>query len=106
VTELVVSELVTNAVRHGCGTRRYWVTFMCVGAGLMIRVVDDSMKLPHIPDHSNELLEGGHGIELVLRLTVDFLVVKVPDGKAVSATVPFLDPQSADVILSDAARAA
>lgn len=71
---LIVSELVTNAIRHAGG-----VTGLRVSAGVgvvEIAVRDASPSLPATAAHHEEWLPGGYGWPLVHRLaevTVDLL---------------------------------
>ncbi|MEU9594910.1 ATP-binding protein [Streptomyces sp. NPDC048219] len=85
---LVVSELVTNAIRHGGGL----TGFDCrtTGDGVWIAVHDNSAVIPRTvcafpTDHHGS----GYGWPLVARLTRDITVERRPEGgKTISALVP------------------
>lgn len=77
---LVVSELVTNAVRHAPGP--FVLELGPVPGGIEIAVRDTSSRLPHsrTPDHT-----GGRGWAIVQTLARRVRVVPCPDGKTVRA---------------------
>lgn len=77
---LVVSELVTNAVRHAPGSFVMELGLLPDGVGITVR--DTSPGLPRFrtPD-----LTGGRGWPLVQTLTRRVCVVPLPDGKAIHA---------------------
>ncbi|MEU6540401.1 ATP-binding protein [Streptomyces sp. NPDC047000] len=90
--QLVVSELVTNAVRHGAGLAGFeaWA----VPGGVRLAVHDNSDVVPEAAYGSGALpLEhrgNGYGWPLVIRLAREISVVRRPDGgKTVSVLVPF-----------------
>ncbi|WP_304455633.1 ATP-binding protein [Nocardiopsis sp. YSL2] len=76
---LVVSELVTNAVRHSASGSRYGRVRVTVevlpGQVVLVSVTDDGPRpgrttsLPRLPVHADELREGGHGLRLVNELS-------------------------------------
>ncbi|MFI6583125.1 ATP-binding protein [Embleya sp. NPDC050493] len=86
--ELIVSELVTNAVRHAPGP--------CV---LEIEDVDGEVRVTvhdTSPEHpvrraGDAYRPSGHGLELVRSLSTHLLVVDHHDGKAVTARIRYAD---------------
>ncbi|MET9735702.1 ATP-binding protein [Streptomyces sp. NPDC006458] len=88
---LVVSELVSNAVRHGGGLARFEVTL--VAEGVRLGVHDHSGTVPPaafghgtfpLPDAA-----GGFGWPLIIRLAREIHVERRPEGgKAISVLVP------------------
>ena len=84
---LVVSELVTNAVRHAGGVGTLRVTLL--GGALDIAVSDPSrvLPLPRIPDAQNGT--GGLGLHLVAALCGPLHITLDPgSGKTVHARLP------------------
>ncbi|WP_244375365.1 ATP-binding protein [Streptomyces ficellus] len=79
---LVVSELVTNVVRHAAGPCR--VDLELAGGMLEISVSDAYRAAPtaHAPDPGRV---GQHGLEIVLALCASVDVEPLPDGKRVRA---------------------
>ena len=61
--ELVVSELVSNAVEHGCGTVRLDVTFD--GYGLHGFVADGGDGFDYVPSSADIDTAGGRGLSIV-----------------------------------------
>ncbi|MFD3537657.1 ATP-binding protein [Streptomyces sp. NPDC058664] len=81
---LVTSELVTNALRHGGG-----ITGFGLGVGpdrMTVSVADASGDSP-LYELRDELLPGGYGWPIVLRLCREVTVDTHPDGKTIHATV-------------------
>ncbi|WP_330176812.1 ATP-binding protein [Streptomyces sp. NBC_01498] len=79
---LVVSELVTNAVRHTSG---WWRLHLTAGAGsLVVEIADSSPRLPEPrdPDFGGG---GGFGWHMVQRLASRVEVRALPGGKRVRA---------------------
>ncbi|UUU36423.1 ATP-binding protein [Streptomyces sp. CA-210063] len=88
---LVVSELVTNAVRHGGGVAGFDVTLTSEGVRLSVR--DHSAALPvgiHGPRVLPRADEGsGYGWPLINRLCSEVAVERrVAGGKTISVLVP------------------
>lgn len=67
--ELVVSELVTNAVRHGVGP--ITLTLSDTGAGIRVGVHDLGPRGPE-SRHPDLRSPGGRGLQVVDRLSVDW----------------------------------
>ena len=88
---LVVSELVTNAVRHGRPPVALWLRR--VGGGVRVDVHDESSAVGPAEGTSGWVradldAEGGRGLPLIDALSVDHGVDQVPhDGKQVWAVV-------------------
>ncbi len=78
--ELLVDELVANAVLHAGTTVR--VALRRVGRGVHVEVADDSRQLPHRKLLGVEAATG-RGLLLLDRLADDWGVVTAPAGKAV-----------------------
>ena len=87
--DLVVSELVTNALLHtGDGLTGAAATILLEldlsGGRLTCRVVDAS-PLPPMPEEATETAESGRGLILVEALASEWDWEELPDGKAVWA---------------------
>lgn len=82
---LVVSELVTNAVRHAGGVTGFRV---CARSGVVeIAVRDASPRLPAVRQHRDEWLPGGYGWPLVHRLAEVTVTVLGDGGKLIKALI-------------------
>lgn len=79
---LVVSELVTNAVRHTPGP--CVVTLTVSGTELMIEVADLSTS-PPLPEAHGPSRIGRHGLEIVVALCQSLTTHPAPSGKTVAA---------------------
>ncbi|MFI1568795.1 ATP-binding protein [Streptomyces sp. NPDC020490] len=88
---LVVSELVTNAIRHGDGLAGFDV--VAVPEGVRLTVHDNSDVVPGVAYGSGALPAGhhgsGYGWPLIIRLARD-IVIETRDGggKTISVLVP------------------
>ncbi|MFE2582717.1 SpoIIE family protein phosphatase [Streptomyces sp. NPDC059378] len=80
-TELVVSELVTNAIRHSAGPIRLR---LIRGHALVCEVFDGSATAPHLR-HARTTDEGGRGLLLVSQFADRWGTRFVPDGKIIWA---------------------
>ncbi|GAA2405472.1 SpoIIE family protein phosphatase [Streptomyces coeruleofuscus] len=80
-TELVVSELVTNAIRHATGPIRLRLVRE---RALVCEVLDSGATAPHLR-HPRTTDEGGRGLLLVSQLTQRWGTRFVPDGKIIWA---------------------
>ncbi len=95
VAELVVSELVTNAVRYAQGT----IGLRLVNErGLFIEVLDDSAALPRLR-HAEEDDERGRGLQVVSQLASRWGTRRAGTGKVVwaelAAPAPAITPAAA-----------
>jgi serine phosphatase RsbU (regulator of sigma subunit)/anti-sigma regulatory factor (Ser/Thr protein kinase) len=86
VAELVVSELVTNAVRYAQGTIGLRLVFE---GGLFIEVIDDSAAVPRLR-HADSDDERGRGLQVVSQLAHRWGTRRAGSGKVVwcELTVP------------------
>ncbi|CAL9316235.1 SpoIIE family protein phosphatase [Streptomyces sp. R02] len=88
-TELLVSELVTNAIRHASGRVRLRLirerTLVC-------EVLDGGASAPHLR-HPRAMDEGGRGLLLVSQLAERWGTRFVPDGKVIWAEQPLTPPR-------------
>ncbi|WP_078629092.1 SpoIIE family protein phosphatase/ATP-binding protein [Streptomyces sp. 142MFCol3.1] len=83
-TELVISELVTNAIRYGNGPIRVRVL---LDRTLICEVSDGSSTSPHLR-HAASMDEGGRGLFLVAQLAERWGTRYTPDGKVIWAEQP------------------
>jgi anti-sigma regulatory factor (Ser/Thr protein kinase) len=88
---LVVSELVTNAVRHTAG---WWRLRLTVGHDTLVVQMDDSSPLPPVPRQPDLAGGGGFGWHMVQRLAGRVEVRQFPYGKSILAT--WARPATAD----------
>jgi anti-sigma regulatory factor (Ser/Thr protein kinase) len=82
---LIVSELVTNALRHGLGD----VVVRCGlrdDGGVDVAVTDSGDELPTVMDRDPNRV-GGVGLHIVDRLSRTWGVASFPGGKTVWATI-------------------
>ncbi len=79
---LVVSELVTNAVRHAGGVTRFRLV---AGPGTVTVTVEDASATAPTLQRSSTGEPGGFGWQLVRELSEDVEVSTRPGGKTVSA---------------------
>ncbi|MGA5838516.1 SpoIIE family protein phosphatase [Streptomyces pseudogriseolus] len=88
-TELLVSELVTNAIRHASGRVQLRLirerTLVC-------EVLDGGASAPHLR-HPRAMDEGGRGLLLVSQLAERWGTRFVPDGKIIWAEQPLTTPR-------------
>jgi PAS domain S-box-containing protein len=89
-TELVVSELVTNAIRYSEGPIRLR---LIRERALICEVFDGGATAPHLR-HPRTTDEGGRGLLLVSQVTQRWGTRFVPDGKIIWAEQPLTDPLS------------
>ncbi|MEV7130749.1 ATP-binding protein [Streptomyces sp. NPDC093260] len=83
--QLVVSELVTNALRHAPGSGGLLLeVLMAAPARLRITVRDTSPRLPQ-PRDPDPRRVGGHGLRLITRLCARFDTSHHDGGKHVTA---------------------
>ncbi|MFB0614451.1 ATP-binding protein [Streptomyces sp. AGS-58] len=85
--QLVVSELLTNAAKHAPGPCALRLELLA--GALRVSVTDTSREpLRRRPRDPGRV--GGHGLHLVAMLSRGLEVTWLPQGKRVSAIVPFL----------------
>ena len=82
--ELVVDELVSNAVRHGVPP--YAVDLSCVDGVVLGEVIDASSLEPHLQDHPDE--HGGFGLRIVDACTTRWGFQVASPGKRVWFELP------------------
>lgn len=79
--QLLVSELVGNAIRHGAPPIE--VEVCCVGReSLQVRVRDSGTGVP-LPRDADSAAEGGRGLALVDLISTDWGTDRDPEGKTV-----------------------
>ncbi|MFE1442203.1 ATP-binding protein [Streptomyces sp. NPDC058739] len=82
---LVVTELVTNALRHGGGVTAFGV--LLDGDSLTLRVGDASPRLPLTVARTDPAAPGGFGWPLVQRLCRRVTVTVTENGKIIEAVM-------------------
>ncbi|ULR52264.1 ATP-binding protein [Streptomyces deccanensis] len=82
----VVSELVTNAVRHASGMTGFALR---AGQGTVEVLVEDASSVPPQPCPADPTQPGGFGWPLVRSLAIDVQVINHRSGKTVAARLPF-----------------
>ncbi|MGX1246206.1 serine phosphatase RsbU (regulator of sigma subunit)/anti-sigma regulatory factor (Ser/Thr protein kinase) [Streptomyces pseudovenezuelae] len=87
-TELIVSELVTNAIRHAVGPIRLR---LIRERSLICEVFDSGDTAPHLR-HPRTTDEGGRGLLLVSQFARRWGTRFVPEGKVIWAEQPLADP--------------
>lgn len=87
-TELIVSELVTNAIRHAAGPVRLR---LIRERALVCEVFDGGATTPHLR-HPRAMDEGGRGLLLVSQLAQQWGTRFVPDGKVIWAEQSLTGP--------------
>ncbi|MEU2233834.1 ATP-binding protein [Streptomyces vietnamensis] len=92
LAQLVVSELVTNAIRHTAGPCRLLLE---LGPGVLeISVFDQEAAAP-VPRGHDPRRIGQHGVEIVVAVCESLTVEPAPEGKRVRARLSLL-PEHAD----------
>ncbi|MGW1194797.1 SpoIIE family protein phosphatase [Streptomyces sp. NPDC002536] len=80
-TELIVSELVTNAIRYGVGT----ITLRVIrGLTLVCEVTDESSSAPHLR-HARTTDEGGRGLFIIAQIARRWGTRPLATGKTIWA---------------------
>lgn len=87
-TELVVSELVTNAIRHAAGPIRLR---LILERTLICEVFDGGATAPHLR-HPRTTDEGGRGLFLISQFTQRWGTRFLPEGKVIWAEQSLADP--------------
>jgi anti-sigma regulatory factor (Ser/Thr protein kinase) len=70
LAELLTSELVTNAIRHGSG--QVMLSLNCGDGVLAISVSDDAASMPFVQPDDELLAIGGRGVRMVQRLAQEW----------------------------------
>lgn len=91
---LVVSELVTNALRYAPGTCSLEVDLTRDGRAVRVAVQDPSRQAPRLLPRDARRI-GGHGLEIVRAVSTSVTVRFSPYGKQVTAEIA-IPQQSAD----------
>ncbi|MFE0647104.1 SpoIIE family protein phosphatase [Streptomyces sp. NPDC059534] len=81
---LVVSELVTNAIRYGAAP--VTLRLLKEGPGIICEVADAGQAAPHLR-HAKAVDEGGRGLLICASIADDWGVRHTDDGKTVWATI-------------------
>lgn len=87
VAQLVVSELVTNAVFHAVTPIDVHLSW--TGETLRIEIHDGTSAVPAITDAATE--RGGFGLRIVEQLVHDWGIIERHDGKAIWLTIERAD---------------
>ncbi|MDX2827518.1 SpoIIE family protein phosphatase, partial [Streptomyces ipomoeae] len=87
-TELIVSELVTNAIRHAAGPIRLR---LILERTLICEVFDGGPTAPHLR-HPRTTDEGGRGLFLISQFTQRWGTRFLPEGKVIWAEQSLADP--------------
>ncbi|MDP9433847.1 MAG: ATP-binding protein [Actinomycetota bacterium] len=83
---LVLSELVTNAVRHALDDRDLALTVVCLDDELVVTVRDHVPALP-VQRRAAPDAESGRGMTLVAAVSSRWWVERTPGGKCVSVAL-------------------
>ncbi|WP_161789896.1 SpoIIE family protein phosphatase [Streptacidiphilus neutrinimicus] len=94
-TELILSELITNAIRYGAAPVR---VRLLRDTGLVCEVSDASSTAPHLR-WAATTDEGGRGIFLVARLAHRWGTRYTPEGKVIWSEQPLTESPSLDGLL-------
>jgi anti-sigma regulatory factor (Ser/Thr protein kinase) len=93
VTQLVVSELVTNAVKYAPGPAM--LDLRIVGDAVRVSVWDSDPVLPDV-GAADPRRVGGHGMVITLAVSQEYHVHRVPVGKRVTALIALMDAGSTE----------
>ncbi|MER6033874.1 ATP-binding protein [Streptomyces sp. NPDC101171] len=85
-TQLVVSELITNVVRHTSGPCGLGLEVSPDGDRLRISVWDSSRRMPEVLSPDGERI-GGHGLEIVKAISHTLSVTAHDEGKQVDVSL-------------------
>ncbi|MFF1442476.1 ATP-binding protein [Streptomyces sp. NPDC058295] len=95
MTQLVVSELVTNAVKYAPGPV---MLDLQLSAGMVrVSVWDSDPVLPDVAATDPERV-GRHGLEITLAVSQAYEVRREPVGKRVTAVIALADDPAGDVV--------
>ncbi len=87
--QLVVSELVTNAIKYGSGAME--LSLVLAEGTLSVTVRDGGTTLPRLWSADPRRV-GRHGLEIVAALSRDVEVRREPAGKRITARIPLEEP--------------
>ncbi|MFI6978626.1 SpoIIE family protein phosphatase [Embleya sp. NPDC050154] len=90
-TELILSELITNAIRYGSEPIR---VRLLRDRSLICEVADGSSTAPHLR-YAATMDEGGRGLFLVAQIAARWGTRYIPEGKIIWAEQPLPDPTEA-----------
>ncbi|MFH0176544.1 ATP-binding protein [Streptomyces cacaoi] len=92
LTQLVVSELVTNARKYAPGPVLMELRITAHAVDVVVWDSDPTVPAarPADPDRI-----GQHGLEIVKAVTEDLVIEQQPVGKRITARIPLLDPLAA-----------
>ncbi|MFF1725572.1 ATP-binding protein [Streptomyces sviceus] len=88
MTELVVSELVTNAVKYAPGP--VMLDLQVIGGAVRVSVWDSDPALPDVAATDPRRV-GRHGLEITLAVSQGYEVRREPVGKRVTALIALAD---------------
>jgi anti-sigma regulatory factor (Ser/Thr protein kinase) len=88
MTQLVVSELVTNALKYAPGP--VLMELRITGAQVEITVRDSGHGLPSLQATDPDRV-GRHGLEIVRAVTQDLHIQREPGGKRITARITLTD---------------
>ncbi|WP_432119816.1 ATP-binding protein [Streptomyces sp. bgisy032] len=94
LTQLVVSELVTNAHKYAPGP--VLVELRIAGDGVEVVVWDSDPVLP-VARAADAGRVGQHGLEIVMAVAQGFEVQREPVGKRITARIALLDDPGGDI---------
>ncbi|WAU81451.1 ATP-binding protein [Streptomyces sp. Qhu-G9] len=94
LTQLVVSELVTNARKYAPGP--VLMELCIVGAAVEVTVWDSDPVLP-VARAADAGRVGQHGLEIIMAVTQGFAVQQEPVGKRITARIALLDDPNGHV---------
>ncbi|MDH6605623.1 signal transduction histidine kinase [Streptomyces sp. SAI-208] len=103
MVQLIVSELVTNALKHAPGP--VLMELRVTGAGLEIVVGDSSPTLPSAQPADPGRV-GRHGLEIVRAIAQDVVVQRLALGKRVTARIALTDSPASGTVRTSPPRGA
>ncbi|MFC8131729.1 ATP-binding protein [Streptomyces sp. NPDC057302] len=101
LTQLVVSELVTNARKYAPGPM---LMELCIEDATVAVTVHDSARARPVARSEDPHRIGGHGLEIVMAVAQNFHVDLEPAGKSITARISLAGEPAADAPRSGAPR--
>ncbi len=92
LTQLVVSELVTNACKYAPGPVLVELRISARAVDVVVWDSDPTVPAARAADPGRI---GQHGLEIVMAVAEDLVVEQQPVGKRITARIPLLDPSAA-----------